>query len=150
MPLTPTALAAEITNDPLALGYAALKAAGNDAAIAALLNAPTGAGSGSVYLTAVTVQSLILQLQSTADWDLLTASGASFNSLQLLTLMQPLDCSQADIRTVLTHVFSGLSTASKTALAAAVARTGSRAEVLFGAGVVVSNTDVAVALGRIG
>jgi hypothetical protein len=148
-PSTETAaLASEINSDPAGLGYAALKTAGNDAGIAALLNALTGAGTGTVFLTAVNVQTLILALKSTADWDLLTTSGNNWNSIQLLTLVQPLDCSQTEIQTLLSHVFSGLSANSITALTAAIKRTGSRAEVLFGAGSVIQNTDVAHALGR--
>jgi len=44
MPLTAAALADELAGDPESLGYAALVAAGNDAGVAALLNAPRTPG----------------------------------------------------------------------------------------------------------
>lgn len=147
--LTPaqyTALKTEIQNDPLTLGYAAQIAIGSDQGVANLLNALTGPGAASVFINNVTVQQLILALQSLSDWDLLTASGATYNSIQLLTLIEPLDCTQTNIQTLLTHVFAGLSAASKTALTAAVKRTGSRAEILFGTGTILVASDVSFAM----
>lgn len=149
--LTPaqyTALASELNTDPKALGYAANITTGNDAANATLLNALTGAGAASVFLPGVPIQTFIQQCQSAADWVLLTTAGATFNAIQLLSLLGPLDCTQLNIRTILTSTFSGLSTASKTTMTAVASRTGSRAEVLFGAGTQILASDVAHALGR--
>lgn len=142
------ALLAELNTDVMGMGYSAL--VGQDATIAALMNQTTGPGAGTVFYTNVTVQQLMYSLASLADWDLLVTPGASYNSLQMLAMMEPLDCSKSSIQALLTHVFAGLSAGSKTALAAAVQRSGSRAEVLFGVGTVIQASDIAKAHGRVG
>jgi hypothetical protein len=142
------ALLSELSTDPKGLGYAPNIAAGADGASAVLLNSLTGNGAGAVYMPAVPSQSFIAARQSAPDWTMLTTPGAIFNGIQLLSTMSPLDCTQSNTRTILTATFSGLSAASKAAMIAVAQRTGSRAQVLFGAGIVVSAEDVAKALGR--
>jgi hypothetical protein len=142
------ALAAEITADPLGLGYAAL--AGQDQQRANLINSTTGPGAALVALTSVPVQALIKAVQSNADWDLLTAAGPTFNSFQLLALISPLDCTNPQITAILSHVITGFSQTTKTAIAGAATKIGSRAENLFGVGTVVLASDIAKAEGRPG
>jgi hypothetical protein len=150
--LTPaqyTALATELNTDPKALGYAANVAAGKDGANANLLNALNGGGTGAVFLT-VTMQALLAALTSTADFDLLMAAGVVYNSVQTLIGLGPINFASTAMQAELTHlaVLATLSAGSKTAWTAAVSRAGSRAEVLFGAGTMITDYDVGHALGR--
>jgi hypothetical protein len=144
-----TALHTEIVTDPKGLGYAAHTANNDDAGVAILINALTGNGIGTVYLT-VSMTQLLEVLTTTADFDALMVAGVVYNTVATLTMLGPMNFAMAAFQSELTHLATeaSLSTASKTAWTNAVSRNGSRAEVLFGTNTVVLHTDVAIAMGR--
>ncbi len=153
-----SALNAELTADPQSLGFAALLADGDDEGLAALLDA---VGSGSAYtltlatldknsfLTATTPAAVRLAIGGNgadgstplttvviAKWSavLAQARAADPGSQINLALLDQLGSPVTD---------NVMSQAEFTAM---TTRQGSRAEVLFGAGTIVSSDDVAEAL----
>lgn len=137
------ALRAEIQNDPAGLGYAAAVAAGADGAVADLLNAVGAGAAYSIYKSDVPVHDVIANIDS--------ANFASLTTLQVAKLQLlfagtgALDATDGNTRAIATGVFAGM-TATLTNLATLVKRQGSRAEVLWGDGCVVTADDVAHAL----
>jgi hypothetical protein len=90
---TPAQLLAELNTDPAAIGYAALIAAGNDAGVAALLNAPT---TTSVYRNNIGVHEVVAAI-APADFAGLTTLQVA--KLQLLfTGTTTIDASSANTR----------------------------------------------------
>jgi hypothetical protein len=131
-----TALKKEITNDPLELGYAPFVSAGNDQAIAGLLNKATGPDAGQVYASAmsrddfmlafipalITLPNLSATIQS--KWDRI---------LGVIRAADTINISNSSIQALLGEAVSdGVLTSEQTSIIGQ--RTGSRAEVLFGAG----------------
>lgn len=146
-------LANEITTDPETYGYAAPLAAGNDSAIAALLNKLRDGTDGE---TAISIKRADVSsseiFHAIAVADLVNQPGASqlewFNAL--LHLQTPIrllndDGSATPVRANVIALFKA-GTPSLSRLAALETRFGSRAEQLFGTGVVVTANDVAQAL----
>lgn len=133
------ALASEITNDPASMGYAALKEAAKDQAIADLLNSLTSPGAAAVFRNDVSSQEF-LNCITTTDFAALTQA----NAIKLQMVLQPgrLDATNANLRAAALALFSG---ATLTAMQAVVQRTGSRAEVLWGTGFVVTAQQVGAA-----
>lgn len=141
-----TALASEITADPLGLGYAAQIAIGSDTGIAALLNATTGPGAAQVTLPGMSRDAFLsaclpgvialagLNGTIQAKWDRLLGVAQAADSI-----------TAANIAAVLSMAVTDGVLTSQQAAAIGV-RTGSRAEVLFGAGTVVGASDVSMAL----
>jgi hypothetical protein len=143
-----TALKNEITNDPLSLGYAVFVTAGNDAAIAAILNMATGPGAATVtdatmprddFMLAITPSLISLPGLSTtiqSKWDRILAVVRAADTINI---------SDPAIQALLgASVADGVLTSDQ--VAAIGQRTGSRAEVLFGAGTTIMNTDISFAL----
>lgn len=137
---TPAQLSTEISTDPAALGYAALVAAGNDAGVVALLNAPTAT---AVFRRDIGVHEVVAAI-APADFAGLTVLQVA--KLQLLfTGTTTIDASSANTRALFVGIFSGLPTSSAS-LTSLASRPGSRAEVLFGVGTVITGNDVSLAL----
>lgn len=132
-------LKTEITTDPLSLGYSVPYAAGADAAVAALLNAVTGNGTASIFNNQIPLSSFVHALAA-ADFASLTL--LQIAQLNLLFINGVLDATVATNVTLITALVSGMTTPSKTAVTAIAKRTGSRAESIFVAGVVVATEDV--------
>jgi hypothetical protein len=136
------AMRSEIVTDPAGVGYAAPYAAGNDDGVAALLNAVGAGAAYSVYKKSVPVRDLVASIDPT-NFAALTA--LQLAKLQLLfTGAATLDASDANTRTIVQGVFSGMA-ATLTNFAVLVKRQGSRAEVLWGDGARVSADDVSKA-----
>jgi hypothetical protein len=142
------ALKQEVTADPLGLGYAARVAAGDDAGVAALLNAAAGPGAAAVAV------------QSMARGDFLLAIGGAYLALPNLSAAVQAKWDRilaviraADAVTVASPLVQNLlalavadGVLAQADVDAVKTRTGSRAEVLFGAGTAVSGSDVSYAL----
>ncbi len=152
------ALKTELTTDPAGLGYTAPIAAGSDAGVADLINS---IGSGSAYLlqlpsidkntfltltTPAAVRigigqtgadgSTPLSAAAIAKWTAVLAQGRAADPGSQINL--------ALIATLGSPVADNVMTSAE--FAALTTRQGSRAEVLFGAGTVVTSDDVATAL----
>jgi hypothetical protein len=145
----------EILEDPLQLGYAALLArkergvspAPDDAGIAALLNATTGAGVGSITRTKIS-QTVFLRLiaPATLGW---AAKGEAFERRwdRMLGIVQAVETLDLAEPTTIGLIDAAVADEAMTAdiRTAILAGTGSRAEVLFGAGTILSASDVGAA-----
>jgi hypothetical protein len=146
-----TALKTELTTDPKSLGYAPLLTATNDAGCAALLNATTGNGAATVNLPSLTHDQFALLIAP-----VVMALGSATTALQ--TKWTPMLQLLGGVQTVMLNqtvmgLINALSAGFPTqlpasAITAATTKTGSRAEVLFGAGTVIQWTDIAHAMGR--
>lgn len=140
MSFTSTQLASEINSDPAAIGYASRVAEGDDAGVAALLNAATAT---KIFRDDVAPGEIINAI--------VAADFASLTQLQLSKLSlffagnASLDATNANTRTIFTGIFSGM-TSTIAALSALVQRPGTRAEVLWGINTTVSADDVSLAL----
>lgn len=144
MGIDPGALRAELTGDPLALGYAPLIAAGDARGLAALLNAPTGPGAAPVDQSVVPAYTLF-ECIVPAEWSALTA--ANQQRIQTILAMGQVDIQGANTRGAFLAAFAA-GTTTRANLQAVQTRTGSRAEALFGAAASVSAEQVADALYR--
>ncbi|MFL6141664.1 MAG: hypothetical protein ACJ72N_07315 [Labedaea sp.] len=137
---TPAQLTAELNGDPAALGYAVLVATGDDAGVAAILNAPTAT---NVFRNNIGVHEVVAAI-APADFAALTVLQVA--KLQLLfTGTTTIDATSANTRALFVGIFAGMAT-SAASLTALASRPGSRAEVLFGTGTVVTASDVSLAL----
>jgi hypothetical protein len=141
------ALLTELQTDPRQIGYAGPLAIGDQDALAAMLNAITGPGAATVTLASVPHDAFELGLAPAllgfstlsatiqAKWQPILAA---LNSSTNVTI------NAETIGLLSTAVTDGVMT---TAQATAIyQRTGSRAEVLFGAGTVVLISDVSAAV----
>lgn len=143
-----TELAAEIENDPQTLGYAAPAALGDCTSIAAKLNAKTGSGAASIARTSVGKGDLVQALLPVAF--LLPTLTAAKQAVwgHVLAMLNGSDgavrITQAVSGALAAAQADGLLTAAQAG--AITHRTGSRAEVLWGDGAIVTDRDVAEAL----
>jgi hypothetical protein len=149
---TAAALATELNSDPKTLGYAAwipVKSTGGNNNICNLINSLTGNGAATIQqttMTAAQIAAILLPLFANAT--ALTAAqygyyGVMFN--MIMAQQGPITLSVlANFSTQM--ITNNILTAPQaTALGQ---RTGSRAEVLWGQGIVVTEQDVEVALGE--
>lgn len=141
---TPAQLNTEITTDPAAMGYAASVTAGADGDIAAKLNA-VGAGAPFVVNRepiSVGVFTALLDLTEFA-----TLTQAQRDWLRMLVAASTIDINNAVIKAALNGLFTQAAfPTTRARLIAALTRQGSRAEVLWGAGTIITAADVARAL----
>lgn len=140
--LTPAqlvALASEINTDPKALAYAGK----NNVQVAAILNT-VGASAEKVRAGIVAVQVLLNAIDG-VELDALTTGKKM--TLQIYFSGGSVDTNNDNVRAGIGSVFAA-GTASRANLLAAVDRSGSRAEVLFGSGAIVQPWEVGRALGR--
>lgn|GEM_PF-6768894 len=144
--LTPaqlTTLATEINTDPRAVGYT--PASKTNKQIADLLNTQ-GAGTTPTKVNAGIVSVQVL-LNSLVGTEVLALSAAASQALLIYFSGGSLDTSNANVRAGIAAIFAA-GTTSRANLVAAVDRFQSRAEVLFGTGVVLDQRDVSLALNR--
>lgn len=128
-------LAGELTSDPQTVGYSG---AVTDAAKSALVNQRTGNGSASVFRNDIKTAEIVNAIVA-ADFAVLTA--VQVQKLALMLQAGILDATQANVRTIFLGIFAGMAN-TITALTALASRTGSRAEVLWGCGTVVTEQQI--------
>lgn len=129
------ALKAELVADPTARGYSAALAAGDFSPVAALLNEV----QGGITVDVPTVEGrAILEALEWSDLSALPVNAMLY--LSALCQMDAVPTDSANVRAVLATILAG--TGSLANLVALQTRSGSRAEQLFGAGVIVSAADV--------
>lgn len=139
MPINYTALATEINTDPKTLGYAGK----SDYDRAVILN--TVGASAETVIRAFTNTAEIVAAIDPTEFAALTAANKLF--LTDVVLAAPtVKSGDSNLRTAIAAIFVAGTT--RTRLIAAASKSASRAEVLFGEGITVSDTDVAKALGR--
>lgn len=142
------ALATEINSDPLALGYAALLSRTDKyQAIADRINTNpepvTAAVQESIWKRNVPAAELMGAMLGT---DIGALSQAARDTLGILFGLANVNTGDAGVRALFAAIFPAGST-SVTQLTARASRTASRAEALWGEGVVINQTQVATALG---
>lgn len=148
MPLTYPALKTELQADPATIGYAALVASGNDVGLAALLNEVR---AGISIRRPDIAPAEILEAIDARDFEptpnvLAVAWFGSLTRQERVRLLND-DGSQTRVLANLRRLLLALDTnGSRARLQDMANRPGSRAEQLFGAGVVVTHQDVAIAL----
>jgi hypothetical protein len=140
-PAQKTALASEINADPRALGYAGK----TNVQVAALLNTPGLAAADAKLNAGIVKTSVLISAVVGSEFGALTA--ANQNLCQMYFGVAELDTSNVNVRAGLGGIF-GVGTATRANLLAAVDRTPSRAEALFGAGFSIDQRDVSAALNR--
>ena len=150
------ALKTELTTDPLGLGYASTLPT-SDIATAALLNANTGKGAGTIMVPSYSRGGLLALLIPLEDQlsSGVNISGVAFTQLVLTKWAGRFDALRSGDPVIATVVIlpmlasavtDGLTT---TAYVTQITnRICSRAETLFGAGTVVQHQDISKAMGR--
>lgn len=126
-----------IVSDPLAVGFAAIRAAheGSDQQLADASNSTSGPGSG----TAPAGQISKLEFDDLIDAvEFGELTGPQLSSLGYLTADGSINIGSADTQAKLAAIFANLST-SKAAVIAAGVRPASPAEIYFGSGTVIDN-----------
>ena len=138
------ALHSEINTDTTQMGYAALVTIGSDAGIASLLNMPSASRvsrqvvSRETFMVDFGPQVLTILSDTTLS--------ANFGPLlKLLALVSTVDYSNALVAGAL-HNMIGVGGLTQTAISSLTTRPASRAEILFGIGIIVSGNDVSMAL----
>lgn len=148
MPLTPAALKAEITTDPLIYGYGPLFEAGSDGAVADLLNKLRDGTDGEAAISVKRPDISPVEILEVIDTRDLKASptileGSWFESITQYQSVRFVneDGSNTRVRSNLNRLVVDTN-GSQTRLNAIANRVGSRAEQLFGVGIAVSADDV--------
>ncbi len=148
MALSGASLLAEIESGPLAATLASFVAAGNDQAVAAALNDPAGPSAGPLTLASRPrneVVALLAPLAFVLATKDAATQGAWDRALDIILRADPIAVSGAAAQPLVDGaVATGLLTTDQ--VAALQTRTGSRAELLWGAGVTVTVNDVSRAL----
>lgn len=142
MPVDYAALKAEIEKDPAGLGYKAFNDKGSDQQIADLLNLPRAGNTFETQRSSVTVNEFVAALD---PGEFLSMAGENLQRLQVVLLASAIQINDSNTFVILEKIFQG-QTATLSALTALQKREGSRAEVLFGAGVVATVNDISKAL----
>lgn len=138
-------LATELNTDPLGLGYASLMSAGDHSGLADVLNDKTGLGAGTIdreVVDAATLQGQVVASEYTA----LSAVQQQLWLALLVASQGSVKVNDSGITGQVLQVW-GAGTTTRGNMAALQTRQGSRAEVLWGDGAVVTHTAVAEALG---
>lgn len=135
-PFTLAALASEIANDPLSLGYAGK----TDPQVAALLNLASGAGSAAGFKNSIPLQQVA---QAIVPADLLALTSLQLQQLSFIMEFSggSFDASNANTQTLFGTIFTG-KTNTITAFSALAAKTLCRAEVLWGSGTIISAAQI--------
>ena len=141
--MTKAALKTELQTDPQTLGYAALVAANNDVALAALLNDKTKGGSIPRTLgTASDLQSCV----DSAEYAALTGPKQGLWTAMLIAAIgNGVPLANAGFQAQAVYIWPAAGP-TLTALTALLTRAGSRAEALWGDGTSVSFSQVSDAL----
>jgi hypothetical protein len=141
-----TALHTEISTDPTALGYAAMLATGSDAGLAAAMNA---IGTARISRNVVTKEIFFVDFgpQMLGIFSNTDLSTAFEPLLKMLYQVGTVDYSNAIVQGGLANMAAVASLNLTSAQVQTITtRPCSRAETLFGGGVVVTNTDIAQAM----
>jgi len=143
-PFSLAALKTEIQTDPASLGYGAVVHADDCARVATKINTIGAGGAFAVLLPSITA----LAFQTCLD----ATEFTSLTALNLSQLGMLLSGGSGKLATGVVTIRRGIFTAgtfpnTRTNLGAIIQRQGSRAEVLWGTGTVVSATQVAQAMG---
>lgn len=120
-------LQSERTNDPAALGYAGK----TDAQVAALINTATAT---SVFRNDIKTAEIVGTIVAA---DFVSLSAVQIAKLQLMLTNGVFDATVSNTRTIFLGIFTGM-TNTITALTALAQRPGTRAEVLWGTGTIVT------------
>lgn len=146
--IDPTELGTEISTDPEGLGLGELYDEGQYQGVANALNSLTGPGAASINLPSVSKDNFILAIAPallvipTLSSDLQTKWNLILNTVLGVNLI---DLTNSNVTDLLEDAVSdGVLTSDQ--VTAATTRIGSRAEVLWGAGTVVSAEDVSLAI----
>lgn len=136
MAFTLQALKNELTNDPLAVGYAGL----NDSEAAAAMNDTARARPVERELIA---SNEVIDAVDGTEWSNLASD--DLLGLQILTAREDLKIRGSNVRAILLSIFSpaGQFSATRSNLAVLQTRPGSRSEELFGEGFQVTPSQVA-------
>lgn len=140
MPVDYAALKNEIDTDPATIGYAPLVTSGDDVGIANLLN-QVRAGT-SITKAFIPLEDVLAAIVKT-EFDSLTS--AQKTVVDQFIRGTRIKSGDANMRATLGALFAA-GTTTRANLVALSTRTGSRAEVLFGEGIVIGHADVARAL----
>ena len=142
VPFTIDELKKELQSDPNNLGFASAITAGDENAVADLLNAKRSGGGYQVDRDPVT-PSEVFAAMDPGDFALLTTTDLA--RLQVILSVPRIDLTVSSIQTMVTNVFT-LGAVSRQSLVLLQKREGSRAEVLWGPGTVVTTNQVDAAL----
>lgn len=134
-------LGTEITTDPNGFGYKAFVDQGADDAVAKILNT-----SNAGITTDIGVLPSYKIFEAIVVDDYLALSDVFRQYVDTLLSMGLVDTAGTNTRFTFNKIFGG--TQTETNFLEMVTRNGSRAEELFGVGVVIGHVDVAKALGR--
>lgn len=138
-PYTLAALATEINTDPVTLGYAPAKVAGSASQIAALLNSTYGAVT-TVYRKNIPAGEIL----SGIVWAEVSAfTAARIAAIQLMLSTGTVDGSSQNIRDFFAGALTGANTSKSNLDTISKVAKPTRAEELWGAGTVVSASDIA-------
>ncbi len=143
MPFTIPQLLTELQTDPAALGYAAKVNVGADGDLAGLINAIGATAAFNKFRNDITIHDV--------NDSIVPADFAALTSLQIdkirlvFTGTDRIDANSANTRAIFLGIFSAMPN-TVTALTAMATRKGSRAEVLWGTGTVVTVSDISFAL----
>ena len=144
--MTPAALKAEIQTGPHAAALAPFVASGNDTAIAAFLNSQTGAGAASVNRATI-AKPLLMEALIPVVLALSAANPAIQGKWdRFLSMLRSVETFRIPVINALLQMVVADGLMSQAQVDAIKVQTGSRAELLFGIGTVVSITDVAGSL----
>lgn len=148
MPIDYAALREELENDPEGMGYAQLIEAGAHLALAQLMNSTTSPGADTINLGLITKNTFLLGVSPVAltlpqatdavqkKWDRIIA---------LASAAELVDVSNPNVMGILQlATMEGFITQEQ--VDAFTKRTGSRAEVIFGAGEAITHESIAIAL----
>lgn len=139
MAISPAALKAEIQNDPTARGYAVPYAAGNDQAVADLLNAPRA--GATVNRTLVPAWEFVNAMVASEVNAIPTAAR---EYLLLVASANEVQLGGGGVRNALTVIF-GAGTTTRANLIALLTKPATRSEELSGLGAIISAADVSAA-----
>lgn len=151
-----TLLKTELTTDPLGLGYASTLPT-SDIATAFLLNSLTGKGTATITIPLFSRGELLALLIPLEDQlsSGVTISNTALTQLVLNKWSSRFDALRSGDTFIATNIMLPLLNSAVTDNITTAAfitqittRTGSRAEVLFGAGTVIQHSDISKAMGR--
>ena len=134
----------ELLTDPAALGYATPIADGSMSTLAGLINAIRVGPTYAIWRGLIEGREVVQAIDPTEF--------VTFTQLQIMRLMLicsatgGLDSGSAQVRTLVTEAMPSGSTISRAAMVAMAKRQGSRAEVVFGPGIVLTSDELITAL----
>lgn len=139
-------LANEINIDPLNLGYSQYITMGSDYGISVLLNNIIGNGSATITLPTMSNSDFVAAFLPYLPAALKSSNSVFYSTIwQTILAMPIIDFTKGTVDAVMAEAVSDgvMTQAQATALNQ---RMGSRAEVLFGAGIIIDHLDIAKSL----